>query len=86
MAGPEYPDFGDAIERTHRSVAALIEGDPEPQKGLWSRRDDITLANPLGGYQRGWPAVEEALDAAAAAFQGGGSCVYEEVARLRVRL
>jgi hypothetical protein len=39
------------VERTQRAVAALLKGDPEPAKELWSRRDDVTLANPFGGHQ-----------------------------------
>jgi ketosteroid isomerase-like protein len=83
MAEAAYPDLAETIERTHRSVEALVDGDPEPQKRLWSRRDDITLANPLGGFRRGWPAVEEGLDGAAAGFRAGSwSCVFQEVTRL----
>jgi ketosteroid isomerase-like protein len=79
MAEPEYPDFGDTLERTHQSVASLLEGDPEPQKRLWSRSADITLANPLGGFRRGWPAVEEGLNNVAAGSEGGWSCEFDEV-------
>jgi hypothetical protein len=49
MAEPEYTDFDDMIERTRRSVDALVAGDPEPNKRLWSMSDDVTLANPFGG-------------------------------------
>jgi ketosteroid isomerase-like protein len=83
MTESAHPDLGDTLERTRRSVEALVNGDPEPQKRLWSRGDDITLANPLGGFRRGWPAVEEGLDGAAAGFLAGSwSCVFEEVTRL----
>jgi ketosteroid isomerase-like protein len=82
MTEPEYSDFGALLERTHQSVASLLDGDPEPQKRLWSRSDDITLANPLGGFRRGWPAVEECLDDVAAGSEGGWSCQFEEVTRV----
>jgi ketosteroid isomerase-like protein len=52
---------------------------PDPQKRLWSRSDDITLANPLGGFRRGWPAVEEGLNNVAAGSEGGWSCEFDEV-------
>ena len=68
-------------ERTQRAVAALLQGDPEPEKELWSRRDDVTLANPFGGYRRGWPEVEAGLDLAADGFAKGGTCVFEEISR-----
>jgi len=81
MTDEDSPDFDDAIERVHRAVAALLQGDPEPQKRLWSRGDDVTLANPFGGFRRGWPDVEAGLDHAAATFRVGGSVTYEEVTR-----
>jgi lactoylglutathione lyase len=76
-----HPDFGRAVERTQRAVAALLQGDPEPEKELWSRRDDVTLANPYGGYRRGWPEVEVGLDLAADGFVQGGTCVFEVISR-----
>jgi hypothetical protein len=41
-------DLGQIIEQHHRTVYAFVQGDPEPYKQLSSRRDDVTLANPLG--------------------------------------
>jgi ketosteroid isomerase-like protein len=79
MSDSVKPDIGAAIERTQRAVAALLGGDPEPEKALWSRRDDITLANPAGGFRRGWDEVETGLDLAASGFAGGRSCTFEEV-------
>jgi hypothetical protein len=35
-------------EMYRASVEAFIQGDPAATKLLWSRRDDVTLANPLG--------------------------------------
>jgi ketosteroid isomerase-like protein len=73
------PDFSATVERTQRAVAALLGGDPEPEKDLWSRRGDITLANPAGGFRRGWPEVEAGLDLAASGFTTGRSCTFQEV-------
>jgi ketosteroid isomerase-like protein len=68
------------VVRTQHAVAALLAGNAEPEKELWSRRDDITLANPSGGFRRGWADVEAGLDLAASGFAGGRSCTFEEVA------
>lgn len=81
MTESQQPDFGRAVERTQRAVAALLQGDPEPEKQLWSRRDDVTLANPYGGFRRGWPDVEAGLDLAAEGFVKGGTCVFDEISR-----
>jgi hypothetical protein len=58
-----------------------LQGDPDPEKELWSRRDDVTLANPFGGYRRGWREVEAGLDLAADGFAKGGTCVFDEISR-----
>ena len=79
MSDSVKPDFRVAVERTQGAVAALLEGDPEPDKALWSRRDDITLANPAGGFRRGWDEVEVGLDLAASGFASGRTCTFEEV-------
>jgi len=76
---PRSPDFGVTVQKTQRAVAALLAGDPEPEKALWSRRDDITLANPAGGFRRGWDQVETGLDLAASGFAGGRTCTFEAV-------
>jgi ketosteroid isomerase-like protein len=59
-------ELEDGIEQYHQSVAAFVAGDPEPQKRMWSRGDDVTLANPLGPPVRGWDQVEATLDRAIA--------------------
>jgi ketosteroid isomerase-like protein len=73
------PDFESVVAQTQRAVAALLGGDPEPEKLLWSRREDITLANPAGGFRQGWADVEVALDDAASGFAGGRTCTFEVV-------
>ncbi len=70
-----------AIEQFRQAQEALVAGDPEPVKPLHTRRDDVTLANPLGPVRRGWAEVEDAIDQAAANFRGGGGVRYEEVSR-----
>ena len=72
-------DFSATVARTQHAVAALLAGNPEPEKALWSRRGDITLANPAGGFRRGWQEVEAGLDLAASGFAGGRSCTFQEV-------
>lgn len=79
MAELVTPDFSATVARTQQAVAALLGGDPEPEKDLWSRRDDITLANPAGGYKKGWRQVEAGLDLAASGFAGTRSCTFEAV-------
>jgi RNase P/RNase MRP subunit p30 len=58
-------DLDEVREQYHRAVEAFITGDPEPHDELWSKRDDVTLANPLGPPVRGWDAVRDARCAGA---------------------
>lgn len=56
------PDLSAAIEQDHRALDALVMGDPEPKKRMFSRRDDVTVANPIGPPVRGRSALEDTLD------------------------
>jgi hypothetical protein len=64
-------DLEEFVERYHRAVEAFIQGDPLPQERIWSRRDDVTLANPLGPPARGWAEVSEALRRAVSQLRDG---------------
>jgi ketosteroid isomerase-like protein len=67
------------IEQYHRAVDAFVRGDPEPQKRLFSRRDDVTLANPVDPPARGWHQVEATMERAAAQLRDGEPCTYERI-------
>ena len=72
-------DLDEFKERYRRSLEAVIQGDPEPQKSLWSRWEDVTLANPLGPPAKGADEVFEATDLAAAALREGEDLTYEVI-------
>ena len=69
--------FDELREQYHRSVEAVINGDPEPQKPLWSKRDDVTLANPFGPPVRGWDAVRKTMERAASQLRAGEGLSFE---------
>lgn len=73
--------FDDAVEAFRRAQAAFVQGDPGPVTELFSRRDDVTLANPILPPQVGPAAVGKAAAAAAAQLRGGTVPVYEEISR-----
>ena len=70
-------DLSRARDLYHQSVVALIDGDTEAQKALWSEREDVTLANPLGPPVKGFHAVCQAMDAAAAQLSEGGGYTFD---------
>jgi hypothetical protein len=45
------------LEEYHRAGREITNGNPEVYKRLYSRRDDVTLANPFGPPARGWSEV-----------------------------
>jgi ketosteroid isomerase-like protein len=59
------------ITKFHVAASAFAQGDPEPVKRLFSKADDVTLANPFGPPVRGWTAVARALDHASSRFSQG---------------
>jgi ketosteroid isomerase-like protein len=72
-------DLNDLRDQYRRSLEAFIRGDPEPQKLLWSHRDDITLANPLGPPAKGYDRVCEVADIAAAQVRDGEGLTLETI-------
>ena len=74
-------DFDSAVEAFRQAQLSLLNGDPEPAMELYSRSDDVTLANPLGPPRRGPVEVAKAAAEAAAQVSGGTIGGYEEVSR-----
>jgi ketosteroid isomerase-like protein len=73
-------DFNDAVEEYRQALTPFLNGDPEPVLALFSRRNDVTLANPLGPPQRGPADVERAVRAAAHNFTAG-TIQFDELTR-----
>ena len=82
--GEEVPvshaDFDAAVEAYRRALTAFLKGDGRPVLELFSCRDDVTLANPLGPPRLGRADVEVAVEAAAANFEDG-SVRFEDLSR-----
>jgi len=74
-------DFDEVSEQYHRALESYILGDPEPVARLWSRRDDVTLANPLGPPVRGWDAVREAAERGASQLRDGEAFSLECISK-----
>ena len=74
------PDFVRAVEEYHRALEAYVAGNADPVLRLFSRRDDVTLANPLGPPVRGWARVEEAARRAGAQVRDGADNRFEPIA------
>src|SRR5215213_5609080 len=60
-------EVDEVIEQYHLAANEFVKGNPEPAKSLFSRRDDVTLANPQGPAVRGWEQVAKTMELAASA-------------------
>lgn len=68
------------IEDSHSAVDAFVRGDPEPLKDLYSRSDDVIIANPFGPPAKGWEQAAETMDRAATNFREGEAIAFEQIA------
>jgi ketosteroid isomerase-like protein len=73
-------DLHQLRDRYHRSVEAFTQGDPDAQKPLWSSRDDVTLANPLGPPAKGFDGVCRVMDTASTQISEGDGCTFDTIA------
>ena len=72
-------DLTKFIEQDHLALDAFVKGDPEPLKNLYSRRDDVVIANPFGPPAKGWEKAAETMDRAATNFRDGEASGFERV-------
>jgi ketosteroid isomerase-like protein len=73
------PDLAQVVEQYHRALEAYAGGDADPVMRLFSRRDDVTLANPLGPPVRGWDRLDEAARRAGAQVREGVDNHFERI-------
>ncbi len=73
-------DFDDFIEQYHHALDEIWKGSPEGYYRLYSRRGDVSLANPFGPPVRGWEQVAQTIERAASNFGDGGVAGFERVA------
>jgi ketosteroid isomerase-like protein len=73
------------LEEYHQAGLQITNGNPRLYKALYSRRDDVTLANPFGPPARGWNEVSATLDRAAENYRDGEVVGFENVSTVITR-
>jgi ketosteroid isomerase-like protein len=73
----DYRDL--PLEEYRRAGLEITRGNAEVYKSLWSRRDDVTLANPFGPPVRGWEEVSARLELAASNYRDGRDYEFENI-------
>jgi ketosteroid isomerase-like protein len=74
-------DVDQLIEQYQLALVDFVKGNPEPVKKLFSHREDVNLANPLGPPARGWEQVAQTIDRAASNFTDGEMVGFENIAK-----
>ncbi len=72
-------DVDELIKQFHLAQREVVKGNPEPVKRLFSRREDVTLANPFAPPVRGWERVAEVSERAASQFRDGEMVGFETI-------
>lgn len=78
---PTVDDVDRLIEQYQLGLEEFMKGNPEAVKGLFSHRDDVTLANPLGPPARGWEQVAAAIERASSFMRDGEDLHCETLAK-----
>ena len=68
------------IERSHQAWNAFMTGDPSLALELFSRRDDVVIANPFVPFSRGWDEASATIAKGAAHYRDGGADGFERIA------
>ena len=77
-SGNEQEEVKKALDGFYASLNAMLKGNPEPAKLVWSQSDDIAYMGADGGYQVGWDAFY--ADWVKQAHVGiGGSVIHSKV-------
>src|SRR5215469_12842628 len=74
-------DFDAVLEQYQRALGEFVKGNPESNKMVFSHREDVTLANPLGPPTRGWEQVAQTMERAASQLRDGENVGFEIVAK-----
>jgi len=72
-------DLTKFIELSHTALDAFTRGDPEPLKSLYSRRDNVIIANPFGPPAKGWSKAAETMERAATNYRDGKAIEFERI-------
>jgi ketosteroid isomerase-like protein len=69
------------IKQFNVTVGEFLKGNPEPGKRVYSHRQDVALANPLGPAVRGWEQVAATIEHAASQMRDGEMVDVENVVK-----
>jgi ketosteroid isomerase-like protein len=74
-------DVDQLIEQYYRAQGEFLKGNPESVKNLFSRREDVTVANPYGPPVRGRDEVAKSVEHASSLRSDGEFVGWQIVAK-----
>ncbi len=74
-------DLSTFLERYHEAARRFARADPAGVKEIYSRADDVALANPFGPAVVGWNAVGPGLESASSRLLDGDVPGFEVLAQ-----
>ena len=74
-------DLDQVIEQCQRALGEFLKGNPEPNKAMFSHREDVTLLNPLGSLAHGWEEVAATMERVASQLSDGEVTSFETVGK-----
>jgi ketosteroid isomerase-like protein len=74
-------DLDEVVEQCQLALGEFVTGNPQPMQKMFSHREDVTLANPLGPAARGWEQVATTMERAASHLRDGEIVGFENVVK-----
>jgi|SRR5215204_3189760 len=74
-------DLDQVIEQCQQALGEFLKGNPEPNKAMFSHREDVTLLNPLGSLAHGWEEVAATMERVASQLSDGEVTSFETVGK-----
>ncbi|WP_245454829.1 hypothetical protein [Mesorhizobium sp. M3A.F.Ca.ET.080.04.2.1] len=78
--------LAELVEQNHLAWHAFAKGDPEPLKYLYSRQDDVIIANPFGPPAKGSNNAAATMDRAATHYRDGEATGFERISEYARRI
>ena len=70
-------DLDQVIERYQRALNELLKGNPEPNKEMFSHREDVSILNPIGSLDHGWEQVSATMEHVSSQLSDGEITGFE---------
>jgi ketosteroid isomerase-like protein len=74
-------DLDQVVDQCQLALGEFVKGNPEPMQRMFSHREDVSLANPLGPAAHGWEQVAATMERAASHLRDGEITGFENVAK-----